>query len=204
MQSGSPRGRELGHAEKSAADLPAGKHLCVTFAYFRIDHHFCQSAASVIVDERVPVQVTALLRIFMFIECRPIETAKAMGIVGEMSWHPVHNDGEALSMACIDQGGKVGWTAKATGGCKKSRGLIAPGTVERVFADRQEFDMREPHVARVSWQFLRQLAVAQPTAAMVRMPPPGAEMDFIDRYRRPQCVDAGGRGSRLLDRVAID
>jgi len=31
MQSGSPRGRELGHAEKSAADLPAGKHLCVTF-----------------------------------------------------------------------------------------------------------------------------------------------------------------------------
>src|SRR5262249_60480367 len=82
--------------------------------------------------------------------------------------------------------------------------LIAPGSVERVFTDRQEFDMREPHVARVSWQFLRQLAVAQPTAAMVRMPPPGAEMDFIDRYRRPQCVDAGGRGARLLDRVAID
>src|SRR5215813_949175 len=36
------------------------------------------------------------------------------------------------------------------------------------------------------------------------MPPPGAEMDFIDRYRRPQCVDAGGRGSRPLDRLAID
>jgi hypothetical protein len=27
MQSGSSRGKELGHAQKSAADLPAGKHL---------------------------------------------------------------------------------------------------------------------------------------------------------------------------------
>ena len=44
-QSGSARDRKLGHAQKSAADLPAGKHLCVTFAHFRSHHHFCQSAA---------------------------------------------------------------------------------------------------------------------------------------------------------------
>jgi hypothetical protein len=44
-QSGSARDRKLGHAQKSAADLPAGKHLCVTLAHFRSHHHFCQSAA---------------------------------------------------------------------------------------------------------------------------------------------------------------
>src|SRR5215471_3736836 len=131
--------------------------------------------ASVIVDERVPVQVAALLRIFMLIQRGPVETAEAMRIVGEMSRHPVQNDGETLSVACIYQGGKVGWTAEATSGCKKSGRLIAPGSVEWMFADRQEFDMGEPHVARISRQFLRLLAVAQPTAATLRMPPPRAE-----------------------------
>jgi hypothetical protein len=34
IQFGSPRGSELGHAEKSAADLPAGKHpLVKKFAF---------------------------------------------------------------------------------------------------------------------------------------------------------------------------
>src|SRR5690349_4374053 len=115
--------------------------------------------------------------------------AKAMGVVGEVSGHPVQNDGETVSVACIDQGGKVGWSTEATGGCKKSGRLIAPRSVERMFADRH---------------FLRQLAVAQPTAATLRLPPPRAEMDFIDRYRRAQSIDAGRCRLRLLDRVAID
>src|SRR5262249_39752757 len=131
-----------------------------------------------------PVQVAALLRIFMLIQRRPVETAEAMRIVGEVSRHPVHNDGETLAVACIDQGGEVGRAAEATGGREKSGRLIAPGSVEWMFADRQEFDMGEAHLACVGRQFLRRLAVAQPTAAMLRMRPPRPEMDFIDRYRR--------------------
>src|SRR5262249_55036955 len=123
-------------------------------------------------DERVPIEVASLLRIFMLIQCRPVETAEAMGIVGEVSRHPVDNDAQALLVACIDQGGKVGRRAEATGGRKKSGRLIALGSVEGMFADRQEFDMREPHVARVGRQFLRQLAVAQPAAAMLLMSSP--------------------------------
>ena len=140
----------------------------------------------------------------MLIERRPVETAEAMGIVGEVSWHPVNNDGQALPVARIDHSGKVDRSAEATSGRKKSGRLIAPGSVERMFADRQEFDMCEPHVARVSWQFLRQLAVAQPTAAMLRMSPPRPEMDFIDRYRRTQGIDAARCRLRPLDRLAID
>src|SRR5262249_14781457 len=115
----------------------------------------CDFGASVIVDERVPIEVAALLRIFMLIQRGPVETAEAMRIVGEMSRHPIQNDGETLAVACIDQGGKVGWTAEATGGRKKSGRLIAPGSVEWMFADRQEFDMGEAHLARISRQFLR-------------------------------------------------
>src|SRR5215469_1026314 len=164
----------------------------------------CDFGAPTVVDERVPIEVASLLWIFMLVECRPVETAEAMGIVGEVSRYPVNDDAQALLVACIDQGGKVGWSAEATGGRKKSGRLIAPGSVERMFTDRQEFDMREPHVARVSRQFLRQLAVAQPTAAMLRMSPPRPEMDFIDRYRRTQGIDAARCRLRPLDRLAID
>src|SRR5258707_15348660 len=73
-----------------------------------------------------------------------------------------------------------------------------------MLADRQEFNMRESYVARVSRQFLRQLAGAKPTAAMLPMPPPRSEMDFIDRYRRAQCVDAGRCRLRPLDRALAD
>src|SRR5260370_2838438 len=73
-----------------------------------------------------------------------------------------------------------------------------------MLADRQEFNMRESYVARVSRQFLRQLAVAEPTAAMLPMPAPRSEMDFIDRYRRAQCVDTGRCRLRPLDHALIN
>src|SRR5262249_36529841 len=166
--------------------MQAEKDLAVMM--LAVDRIFADVFERIVHPSHVPLvaKPETALRILMLVECRPVETAEAVGIVGEVSRHPVNDDAQALLVASIDHGGKVGRSAEATGGRKKSGRLIAPGSVERMFADRQEFDMREPHVARVSWQFLRQLAVAQPAAAMVRMPPPRSKMDFIDRYRRTQ------------------
>ena len=62
--------------------------------------------------------------------------------------------------------------------------------------------MGEAQIARISRQFLRKLAVAQPAAVLLRSAPPRAEMHFVDRNRRAQRVDAGGRRLRPRDRVA--
>jgi len=51
---------ELGHAEKSAADLPAGRHLCVTFPCVRIDHHFANPPL------RGPNEIAHFLRIYSY------------------------------------------------------------------------------------------------------------------------------------------
>jgi hypothetical protein len=60
MQSGSSRGRELGHAQKSAADLPAGKHLCVSITCVWIDHHFSNPPL------RGPDEIAHFLRIYSY------------------------------------------------------------------------------------------------------------------------------------------
>src|SRR5260221_11192469 len=131
----------------------------------------CDLGAPVIVDEGVPIEVAPLLRVFMLIQRRPIETTEAVRIVGKVSGHPVEDNGKALAVACIDQGCKIGWSAEAASRREKSGWLITPGSVERMLADWQEFNVGESHVMGVSRQFLRQLAVAYPTAASLRMPP---------------------------------
>ena len=150
----------------------------------------CDLDPPVIVDQRVPVEVAALLRIFVLIERRSVETAESMRIVGEMPGNPIEDDGEALAVACIDQGGKIGRSAEAAGGSEQSGGLIAPGSVERMLADRQEFDMGESQVACIGGQFLRQLAVGQPTAVLCEIAGATTQMHFVDRYRCAQGIDA--------------
>src|SRR5260370_8203125 len=146
--------------------------------------------------------MAASLGIFMLIEGRPIEAAQSVRIVGKVSWPPIENDGQSGSVASVDQGSKIGWAAEATGRREEHGRLIAPGSIEGMLADREKFDVGEAHLVRVSRQFLRQLAVAQPTAALL-MPPPRSEMDLIDRYRRAQPVDPGPTAFTPSNRLCI-
>src|SRR6187431_3104907 len=66
----------------------------------KIDHF----GAAVIVDQRTPVEVAALLRIGVFVERGTVEIAEPMRIVGKMSRHPVEPYADALAVAGIDKG----------------------------------------------------------------------------------------------------
>ena len=72
--------------------------------------------------------------------------------------------------------------------------LIAPGAVERMFADRQKLDMREAEIAHIGRKLLGQFAIGQPF--IVALAPPRAEMDLVDRDRRTQGVQARRRRAR--------
>src|SRR5262249_59407781 len=101
----------------------------------------CDLGASVIVDQRIPVEVAPLLGIFMLVERGAVEAREAVRIVREVSRHPIQNDGESIAVACLDQGGEIGRSAEATGRGKKGGRLITPGSVEGMLADRQQFDV---------------------------------------------------------------
>ena len=64
-----------------------------------------------------------------------------------------------------------------------------------MLADGQKFDMGEAEVAGIARQLLGELAIGQPF--VVALAPPRAEMDLVDRHRRAQRVDVGGRGARM-------
>ena len=97
----------------------------------------------------------------------PSKLAEPVRIVGEMAGHPVEQHAEALAMAGIDQRGKILRRAEAAGRRIEAGRLIAPGAVERMLADGQEFEMGEAHVARIGRQLLGQLAIGEPFVAVL-------------------------------------
>src|SRR5262249_56571905 len=113
--------------------------------------------------------MASLLGIFVFKECRPVEADEAGRTVGKMSGHPIENDRQVFSVACVDQRRKIGRRAETTGRREQAGGLITPGAIKGMLADRQKFHVRKSHLMRVSLQLLCQLAVAQPPAALLRM-----------------------------------
>ena len=155
--------------------------------------------AAVVVDQRVPIEMTALPRIDMLVQCGAVELAEPMRIVGEMSRHPVEHDGKAGAMAGIDQGREIGGRAEPAGGREQSGRLVTPGAVEGMLGDRHEFDMREAEIVRIGRQLLGELAIAEPTAALLRSAAPGAQMHLVDRDRRAQRIDARRERRRPVD-----
>src|SRR6185369_15818674 len=107
-----------------------------------------------------------------------VEMAEAVGIVRKMPGYPVEPHGDAFAMAGFDQSGKVFRRAKPAGRRIQAGRLIAPGTVERMFADGEKLDMREAEILHIGWKLLGQFAIGQPF--IVVLAPPGAEMDLVD------------------------
>ena len=85
-----------------------------------------------------------------------------MIVAGKVSRDPVQDDANAIGMQRVDQIHQVGRTAVPAGGGKIPDRLVAPTPGKRMLADRQEFDMRVPHVVAVLDQLRCQFAVGQP------------------------------------------
>src|SRR5271154_7549475 len=126
--------------------------------------------------------MAALHGVGVFVKRGAVEIAKAVRVIGEMPGYPIEYHADALRMAGIDQRAEILRRAEPTGGSKQPGRLIAPGAVERMFADGQELDMGEAEIAHIGRQLLGQLAIAQPF--IVALAPPRAEMDLVDRHRR--------------------
>ena len=105
--------------------------------------------ASIIVDQCAPIEVAALQRVGVFVKRGAVEIAETMAVVGEVPRHPVEQQREAFRMTGLDERREIIRRAEAARRRKQAGRLIAPRSVERVFADRQQFDMGEAHVARV-------------------------------------------------------
>ena len=79
-----------------------------------------------IVDQRVPVMVEALTRVFMLVKRRAVEPGKAMGVGRKMGGHPVDDYADVRRVAGIDERCERRGVAKPGCGREQRQWLVAP------------------------------------------------------------------------------
>ena len=119
----------------------------------------------------------------MLVERGAVEARKSVRVGGKVGRGPVQDDAEARRMGAIDEPGETRGLAKSARRREEADRLVAPRFVERMLADRQEFDVRVSHVRRVGNRLIPKLVVAEKRT--VGAPPPRAEMDLVDGHGLP-------------------
>ncbi len=141
---------------------------------------------AIVEHARAPFRMVAAAWVGMLEKMRPVEKPKPVTIRWKMRRHPIEDHSNTLAMQGVDEMHEILGRTETRGGREISRGLIAPRTIEGVFGKRHEFDMRKPHVGDIGRQRQGQLAVTEPTPALLRHPPPGTGMHLVDAHRRGQ------------------
>ena len=106
-----------------------------------------------------------------------------------MRGNPIEDHTDTNDMAGIDKVAKIVGRAETAGHTEIARGLVAPGFVQRMLADRHQLDVVEPHLLHVGHEIVRQLAEIIETP--VPVPLPGSGMNLIHAQRLMQPVAAG-------------
>src|SRR5260370_32758549 len=93
--------------------------------------------------------MSALARVGVFIEVGAVELRQAVSVTWEMSRGPIEKDADAGLVAAVDKFHELGGRAVAAGGRKVAEGLVAPGAVEGMFHDGEEFYVGEAEILHV-------------------------------------------------------
>mmetsp|Transcript_21602 Transcript_21602/g.51265 ORF Transcript_21602/g.51265 Transcript_21602/m.51265 type:complete len:788 (+) Transcript_21602:524-2887(+) len=142
------------------------------------DQELAHLGAAEVVDQRVPVAVEAFLRVGVLVEPRAVEFGQAMGVGREVRRYPVQQQAQPVVVHRLHEAGKALGRAEAGTGRAQPEGLVAPGAVERMLADRHQLDVREAEVGRVARKLLGQFV---PGRELARHPaPPRRRMDLVD------------------------
>ena len=137
----------------------------------------------------------AFTRVGVFVQMGAVKVGQSMGVAGEMRGNPVQNQSNAGGMAALYQAAKAGGITKAGGGGVQANGLVTPGAVKRVFADRHEFQVGEAHVLRVGNERVGEFIPAQPAVAVFCLAPPRTQMHLVNAHGGVQCVGALALGA---------
>src|SRR5882724_813445 len=124
--------------------------------------------------------MSALARIGMFVKMGAVKLRKAVSVARKMRGSPIEKDAKTGLVAAIDEFHELRGSAEAAGGGEVAERLVAPGAVERMLHDGEQFDMCVAEIFDVGDELVAQFAVAQPPIVIFGDAAPGTEMDFVD------------------------
>src|SRR5712691_6695276 len=102
--------------------------------------------ATIVEDIGSPFLMLPFSCVSILIEVSTVKVAKSMPIFGKVCRHPVEEDADALLVHIIHEVLKVFRRTETTRGCVVAGHLVAPGTIERILGNRQQFDMGKTHI----------------------------------------------------------
>ena len=120
----------------------------------------------------------------MLIQTGSVKIGQAERISRKMGRNPVQNHSDPVLMHIIHKIHKILWCSKARGRGIISGYLVSPGSVQRVFHDRHQLNMRIPHLLHIIGKQRRNLSVITELIRFIFRPSPGAQMNLIDAHRR--------------------
>ena len=126
------------------------------------DQEITHLGAAQVVNQGVPVVVEAFTRIGVFVQRRAVEIAQAVRVGWKVRRHPVEQHADASRMAAGHKARKAVGIAESRRRRIQADRLVAPGAVERMLADRQQFDVGKAHVQHIGHQHLRHFVPGQP------------------------------------------
>ena len=135
--------------------------------------------STVVEDGAPPLRMKSLPRVFVFVECRPVELIEPVPVGNEMRRHPVHYHTYTVGVHDIYERHEFVRSAVAGGGCEISGGLITPRTVERILRNRHYLYMRIVHLHEIFGQFTGQFTIVR-DSALFSASFPRAQMHFVD------------------------
>ena len=103
----------------------------------------------------------ALARVGVLVKRGAIEIRQAMRIAREVRRHPIEQDANAGLVQDVDERPEVVRRSEATGGRIVADGLVTPGWIERMLADRQQLDVGVAHHLAVVRELVAQIDVGQ-------------------------------------------
>src|SRR4051812_40230440 len=106
----------------------------------------------------------SLARVLVLVESGTVEARQTMCIGWEMRRHPIDQHADIGAVAGIDESGKALRWAEAGAGREQTQRLIAPRTAKWMFGHRHQLDMREPHLADIRYQAIREFVPGRDAA----------------------------------------
>src|SRR5882724_4199509 len=98
-------------------------------------------AAAVVENKSVPVRMFSLPRVAVFVEMRAIEITETRLIFREVGWDPIEDNADSVLMKTIHKIPEIVGCTESAGRSKIAGGLVAPGAIERMLHNWQQFDV---------------------------------------------------------------
>ena len=146
---------------------------------------------AVVEDQRAPVGLIPPAGVRVLVEVSAVEVREAVRVPGKVRRHPIEEDADAPAVERVHEAHELRRRPVSPARGEGADLLVAPRSVERVLADRQELHVGVAEVSDIVPERLAELAIGEEPVPLLGHAPPRPEVNLVDRDRGVEGIPAG-------------